>query len=92
MQWIRRKGSTPSSHTGPSVDHTYGTADGYYVYIETSGSYQDGEKARLHSSNYGGSSSSCKIKFFYHMYGDSIRDLKVLIKVDLIDYSVTCCI
>ncbi|XP_014681010.1 PREDICTED: MAM and LDL-receptor class A domain-containing protein 1-like isoform X2 [Priapulus caudatus] len=80
MRWLRKKGSTGSSSTGPSVDHTLGSADGYYVYIETSGAYVDGEKARLHSANYGGSSSACTIKFFYHMYGKTIRDLRVLIK------------
>ena len=34
--WFRRSGSTPSTGTGPSGDHT--TGSGYYAYVEDSGS------------------------------------------------------
>jgi len=34
FQWTRRKGSTPTSNTGPNGDHTNGV--GYYIYTEAS--------------------------------------------------------
>lgn len=33
--WLRHKGPTSSSNTGPSADHTKG-AEGYYMYIDAS--------------------------------------------------------
>jgi len=48
FEWSRQTGSTPSDDTGPSSDHTSG--DGYYLYIETSGSnVEPGHKALLMS-------------------------------------------
>ncbi|MEM9692880.1 MAG: hypothetical protein AAGA56_10070, partial [Myxococcota bacterium] len=35
--WLIDAGGTTSSQTGPSVDHTTGTATGNYIYMETSG-------------------------------------------------------
>jgi hypothetical protein len=37
FDWQRDFGGTPSSRTGPKVDHTLGTSSGHYMYIETSG-------------------------------------------------------
>lgn len=46
FDWRRKQGRTPSIGTGPSVDHTTGTNQGYFMYIETSfGSI--GDRARL---------------------------------------------
>ena len=28
FEWLRSKGNTPSSYTGPAIDHTLGTAEG----------------------------------------------------------------
>ena len=36
FDWSRKNGRTASIGTGPSVDHTTGTNQGYYMYIETS--------------------------------------------------------
>lgn len=36
FDWLRNKGDTDSYATGPSVDVTTGTKEGYYVFIETS--------------------------------------------------------
>ena len=43
FDWLRRKGSTPSIGTGPTIDHTTNSTNGYYLYIEaTSGTaYQN---------------------------------------------------
>ncbi|CAN7937765.1 unnamed protein product [Ixodes hexagonus] len=32
--WVRNMGSTPTAGTGPLADHTLGTADGTYVYLD----------------------------------------------------------
>lgn len=46
FDWRHKQGRTPSIGTGPSVDHTTGTNQGYFMYIETSfGSV--GDRARL---------------------------------------------
>ncbi|XP_072179347.1 MAM and LDL-receptor class A domain-containing protein 2-like [Diadema setosum] len=75
FDWTRRSGSTPSSNTGPSVDHTYGTYSGYYMYIETSSGY-NGYAARLWSPAYNGNGYSC-LTFWSHMYGSTINTLNV---------------
>jgi hypothetical protein len=36
FKWTRMNKGTATSGTGPSFDHTYQTAEGYYMYIETS--------------------------------------------------------
>lgn len=36
FDWTINQGETESKFTGPDTDHTRGTADGYYAYIETS--------------------------------------------------------
>ncbi|KAI8514189.1 scavenger receptor, partial [Branchiostoma belcheri] len=80
VQWIRRSGSTPSSSTGPSGDHT--TGHGYYMYIETSNGYT-GDVARLISPTVYDSDWYC-LQFAYHMYGTDIRELRVLIGSNLV--------
>ena len=36
FQWARQRGATISSGTGPAVDKTYQTTEGFYMYIEAS--------------------------------------------------------
>jgi len=76
FDWTRNQGSTPSSGTGPSADHTSG--NGYYMYIETSSPRQQGDKAVLNSPQLQFSGSMC-LKFYYHMYGSDIGTLNVII-------------
>ncbi|XP_078695273.1 scavenger receptor cysteine-rich domain-containing protein DMBT1-like [Branchiostoma floridae x Branchiostoma belcheri] len=73
IQWIRHRGSTPSSSTGPSGDHT--TGRGYYMYIETSSSVA-GAVARLRSPTISDIGWFC-LQFAYHMYGTDIGELRV---------------
>ena len=37
FDWDIHYGETPSVGTGPSVDHTIGTAEGHYLFIEATG-------------------------------------------------------
>ena len=81
MVFILQTGATASFNTGPPSDHT--TQNGYYMYIETSWPRKYGDKAWLVSRNFQGivpGSSPCKLRFFYHMYGDSAESLNVYIR------------
>lgn len=73
--WIRQRGSTGSSGTGPSSDHTRRNRLGYYIYIETS-SVSANKTARLLSPTVTLSGSQC-LSFWYHMYGSDINRLSV---------------
>lgn len=74
-------GATSSWNTGPPNDHT--TQNGYYMYIETSWPRKYGDKAWMVSRNFqriSPGSEPCKLRFFYHMYGDSAEKLNVYIR------------
>jgi len=49
FDWIWTSGGTPSPYTGPEADHTFGTDEGHYIYIESSSLTLGGEKAWLES-------------------------------------------
>jgi len=81
VDWRVDKNGTPSSNTGPSIDHTLGTASGQYVYLETSSCY--GKTALLKSKCMNLSSyESASLSFWYHMYGAAMGTLTVDIEVD----------
>ncbi|XP_019616525.1 PREDICTED: MAM and LDL-receptor class A domain-containing protein 1-like [Branchiostoma belcheri] len=80
QDWIRHSGPTPTTNTGPSVDHTLGTALGYYMYLETSVPGNQGDAARLVSSPFPANSAPYCLRFYYHMFGDSTGTLNVYIR------------
>lgn len=67
FEWIRNRGSTPSSFSGPSVDHTLGTSRGTYLFIETSSQSKQGSKALMVSPVFDRFTQRC-FEFYYHMY------------------------
>uniref|UniRef100_A0A3Q2FRF9 MAM domain containing 2 n=1 Tax=Cyprinodon variegatus TaxID=28743 RepID=A0A3Q2FRF9_CYPVA len=73
--WHQRRGSTPTSYTGPRGDHTMGL--GYYMYIEAS-PMLPGQNARLVSQPVRGNRGPQCLQFFYHMYGTGTGKLRVL--------------
>ena len=79
FDWTRQSGATSSSGTGPGFDHTSGTAQGYYMFIETSSPQKLGDKARLLSPKYTKTTGKC-LRFWYHMYGVGIGTLNVRVK------------
>ncbi|CAH1233158.1 MALRD1 [Branchiostoma lanceolatum] len=79
LDWTRHSGSSLTSSTGPSVDHTLGTSSGHYMYLETSAG-SPGEAARLVSAPLPASSTPYCLRFYYHMFGDSIETLNVYIR------------
>ncbi|XP_016383327.1 MAM domain-containing protein 2-like [Sinocyclocheilus rhinocerous] len=74
--WLRIRGHTPTSYTGPKGDHTLGV--GYYMYIEASHMLPK-QSARLMSTELRGSSGPQCLIFFYHMYGSGTGTLSVLL-------------
>ncbi|XP_041365734.1 MAM and LDL-receptor class A domain-containing protein 1-like [Gigantopelta aegis] len=77
FDWLRDNGGTPTLTTGPKVDHTRGTASGYYMYIETSGNNRKaGEKAQLVSDHLHAVNSGC-VRFYYHMFGAGVGTLNI---------------
>ncbi|XP_041460944.1 MAM and LDL-receptor class A domain-containing protein 2-like [Lytechinus variegatus] len=75
--WLRSSGSTDSPNTGPQVDHTFGTRDGYYIFFESSfPTLKIGETAVLNSEYFSPIQSAC-LSFWYYMYGNHIGDLNV---------------
>lgn len=81
FDWLRNSGATPSLSTGPSVDHTLGTPQGFYLYIETSNSYKKGTKAWLLSEHYD-AGPHC-LAFWHHLYGQDIGNLSVYTRIGL---------
>ncbi|MDP2388418.1 MAG: T9SS type A sorting domain-containing protein [Bacteroidota bacterium] len=74
--WLAEDGSTPSTTTGPDIDHTIGNATGKYAYVETSGC--NNVTAHLVSAVYDFTAvSSPKIKFWYHMFGATMGTMHV---------------
>ncbi|XP_072182128.1 MAM and LDL-receptor class A domain-containing protein 1-like [Diadema setosum] len=81
FDWQRRSGPTPTSGTGPQVDHTYGNVTGFYIYTEANGrvgKYSLLESASIPAATMG---TVC-VYFWYHMYGSDMGTLNVRSRVD----------
>ncbi|RUS83724.1 hypothetical protein EGW08_008520, partial [Elysia chlorotica] len=77
FNWTRMSGGTPSLNTGPGTDHTYGTKQGHYMYLEaTNHSPGTTSSVLTPALALSGSPSYC-LRFFYHMYGSSMGELRV---------------
>ena len=84
FDWARDSGGTPSSGTGPSVDHTTGTSSGFYLYTEASDPNYPNMTALLESScitNFTGFSDA-EVSFYYHMLGSAMGTLYVDVATD----------
>lgn len=79
FDWRRDSGGTTSGSTGPSIDHTTNSSQGYYMYIETSFPRRQGDKAQLYSPLYQEPATACTFSFWYHMYGATIGTLNVYV-------------
>ncbi|XP_065832284.1 MAM and LDL-receptor class A domain-containing protein 1-like isoform X2 [Oscarella lobularis] len=80
VDWTRNQGSTPSLGTGlASVDHTNGTAYGYYIYFETSGLQSQAISTLASPVLNPTQSSPCQISIACHMSGNQVGTLEVLL-------------
>lgn len=80
VEWQRRQGSTPTSQTGPTVDHTLGTAAGNYIYMESSQPTMRNNKAILLGPTISSQHVVYAIRFWYHMYGAHTGTLTVSVR------------
>ncbi|KAL8561655.1 hypothetical protein ACOMHN_001387 [Nucella lapillus] len=79
--WTVHSRSTPSNNTGPVEDHTMGSAEGWYIYLETSPT-KPGDKARLMSPplTFAHGETVC-LMFYYSMHGRQLGTLNVYQRV-----------
>lgn len=89
FDWIRSKGSTTSTFTGPSLDHTLGNSQGHYIFIESSAPRVKGDVARLASEIFPPKQTASCLSFFYHMYGADIGSLRVYISTNATGNSIS---
>ncbi|CAG2234174.1 unnamed protein product [Mytilus edulis] len=74
--WKRNTGATGSTRTGPDQ----AISGDYYLYIETSsGTMEFGEHARYISTVLNPDTDIC-LSFYYHMYGDTMGTLEVILE------------
>ena len=78
--WMVDSGGTPSTGTGPSIDHTLGTSLGKYFYMETSSGYcqtpSPGSTSIFNSTeSYDADTYIFNVSFWYHMLGSTIGTL-----------------
>ncbi|MCB9168835.1 MAG: hypothetical protein H6597_03415 [Flavobacteriales bacterium] len=76
MDWTLLSGSTQSSNTGPSGDHT--TGSGNYLYTEASSPNYPSKLAELYGPCIDlAGFTSATLTFWYHMYGATMGTLNV---------------
>ena len=82
FDWLRSRGRTTSSFTGPSFDHTLSSALGYYMFIESSAPRVPGDKARLYSEVFKPTRDTKCFNFYYNMNGADVGTLNVYLLVN----------
>lgn len=77
-RWEADRGGTGSAGTGPDVDHTQGTANGTYIYVEASAPATTGDVALLEGPNQSlAAFSNPAFSFWYHKAGSAMGNLYV---------------
>ncbi|KAM8834542.1 enteropeptidase [Synchiropus picturatus] len=76
--WIRARGATFPPLTGPSADHTLGNQSGFYITTPPNPG-QWPMSFRIQSPVLMPSPNPMCLKFWYHMYGEDVHQLRVLL-------------
>ncbi len=76
IDWRADSNGTPSSDTGPSIDHTLGTSTGKYLYLEASNGCT-GQEAYLTSPCIDIQTGTTELRFWYHAYGSDVGSIHV---------------
>ncbi|XP_077981447.1 MAM and LDL-receptor class A domain-containing protein 1-like [Glandiceps talaboti] len=74
VELVLTKAKNNEDH-GPVTDHTTGTGDGSYIYVETESRSTD-DVAQIISDVIAGTSQSC-VTFWYHIYGTHVNTLNI---------------
>ncbi|XP_069067879.1 MAM and LDL-receptor class A domain-containing protein 1 isoform X2 [Pleurodeles waltl] len=80
FDWSLINGPTSTPNTGPMKDHTLGTVQGHYLYIESSEPQAFQDEAVLLSPNFDATineNQSCAFRFYLHMFGRHVYSLAV---------------
>ena len=83
MDWLLNQGKTDSSNTGPHVDHTLGTDEGVYIYLESSYPASNGDKAILSSEYLDKTTSMGCFSLWYFMHGKDVGAMSVYLNDSL---------
>ena len=75
LDWTLNVGTTPSSSTGPSSDHTTGA--GNYAYLETSSVFVGDSAIYISNCIDISGLTNPAIRFWYHMYGTTMGTLRL---------------
>ncbi|XP_068427543.1 MAM and LDL-receptor class A domain-containing protein 1 isoform X2 [Clinocottus analis] len=76
--WLRGRGASSNTNTGPSVDHTTNSTHGFYLYVDSSvGEW--GDMSFLVGDVFQPSTRGHCLTFWYHMYGHQVGTLRVFI-------------
>ncbi|CAF4347101.1 unnamed protein product, partial [Adineta steineri] len=75
FDWLLQTGATESFGTGPTVDHTTNSAQGHYIFIETSHPAKQNDTARIISEHLL-TGQGC-FSLWYHMHGEDIGSLVI---------------
>jgi len=78
FEWQRANSSTSTQTTGPSADHTFGTTEAFFVYIDAARQKKD-DTAILASPTQTPTAGSC-IHFYFHAKGLNVGALNVKVK------------
>ncbi|CAH1786796.1 unnamed protein product, partial [Owenia fusiformis] len=81
--WKRNKGKTGiyGSGQGPTVDHTLGTAEGYYVYLDTrTGRRGETGKLSIMITNPSSTTTTKCLSFWFYMRGSYVNKLEIFIR------------
>lgn len=85
MDWLVRRGSTPSANTGPPMAFTPATTTGQYLLIESTNCF--GKEARVLSPCIDLTSNTLpQMNFRYHMFGATMGELHVDVLADGVLY------
>ncbi|XP_076607124.1 enteropeptidase [Chaetodon auriga] len=77
--WIRTSGSTFPPLSGPSADHTLGNSSGFYIVTMMSpGQWR--RSYRIHSLPLTPPTGPMCLSFWYHMFGEDVHRLNVLLQ------------
>jgi PKD repeat protein len=76
IDWRVNSGTTPSANTGPSSDHTPGSINGKYLYLEASDCFLQ-EAILLSPCVDLTGTLNPKLEFWYHMYGAGMGELHI---------------
>ncbi len=83
FDWTRDAGGTATSGTGPEIDHTLGTVDGWYMYTESSSPNNPAKIAMLDGVCFDLTPLAApQFSFWYHMLGSSMGTLSVEVSDD----------